>query len=279
MTEHFHIPSFDGLQLAVTAAGPENGQPILLCHAWQSRVEALGKAGYRALAFDHRGHGDSGWSEDYNIDLFSGDVLHLARQQTQAPIIVGASLGGIAAMLANATDAGEISQALVLVDIAPRSNPEGVERILNFMASRPDGFANLEEAADAVAEYQPHRKQRSDPSGLKKNLRQRDNGRWYWHWDPKALAAFQRETGNEMGPDLIYAAAEQLSQPVLLVRGSMSDVINEEITAEFQARIPHSQVVEVGGAGHMVAGDRNDIFSQTILDFLLGLDSPQAANG
>ena len=283
MANELRFTTHDGLELAATVAGPQNGQAVLLFHgggqtrhAWNRTVDVLGRQGYRALAFDHRGHGDSDWSTTYSIELFRDDVLHLARQQNQPPIIVGASLGGIAALLANATALGEISHALVLVDIAPRTNPIGVARILDFMASAPDGFANLKEAAAAVAAYQPQRKQKSDPRGLQKNLRLRDNGRWYWHWDPKALTSFQKESQDEMGADLVYAAAEQLSQPVLLVRGSLSDVIDADITEEFQARIPHSRVVEVSDAGHMVAGDRNDIFSQTIVDFLLTLDSPQA---
>ena len=284
MVKELRFTTHDGIQLAASVAGPEDGQPVFMFHgggqtrhAWNRTVDALGEQGYRAIAFDHRGHGDSDWSDSYDISYFRDDVLHLSRQQTLAPIIIGASLGGIAAMLANATELGEISQALVLVDIAPRLNPVGVTRILDFMGSNPEGFATLEEAAEAVAAYQPQRKQKTDPSGLQKNLRLRD-GRWYWHWDPKALAAFRSDSTKGMDSSLVYAAAEQLQQPVLLVRGSLSDVIDADITEEFQARIPHSQVIEVGGAGHMVAGDRNDVFSQTILDFLLALDCGQAVN-
>lgn len=285
MAKQVFYTTHDGLQLAASDAGPQDGQPVLLFHgggqtrhAWQRTVKALGRAGYRAIAFDHRGHGDSGWSESYEIEQFRDDVLHICQQLEEKPFIVGASLGGIAGMLANALADEEISRALVLVDVAPRSNPAGLARILNFMSASPNGFASLEEAAAAVAAYQPHRRQRSDPAGLQKNLRQRDNGRWYWHWDPKALEYFQNDAGKRMSADILYDAAEKLSQPVLLVRGSLSDVIDIDIKEEFQRRMPHAEVVDVSGAGHMVAGDRNDIFSQTILDFLLGLDSRQAAN-
>ena len=230
------------------------------------------------MAFDQRGHGDSGWSESYEIELFRDDMLEICQQMPMKPYIVGASLGGVAGMLANAAQPEEVSQALVLVDVAPRSNPAGLARILDFMSANPNGFSSLEEAAEAVAAYQPHRKQRSDPSGLQKNLRQAEDGRWYWHWDPKALQDFQNDAGRRMAADILYAAAEKLTQPVLLVRGTLSDVIDTDIKEEFQTRIPHAQVVDVSGAGHMVAGDRNDIFSQTILDFLLSLDCEQAAS-
>lgn len=284
MPNDFFLPSHDGVPLAATAYGPENGRPLLFFHgggqtrhAWGRAAERMGNCGYRSITFDHRGHGDSGWSQDYGIALFRDDVAHLCALQPQKPIVVGASLGGIAGILANALGEQELSSALILVDVAPRSNPAGIARILDFMAARPDGFASLEEAALAVAAYQPHRKQRSDPSGLRKNLRLRADGRWYWHWDPQALAAFQRQTGSEMTAGALYAAAERLTQPVLLIRGSLSDVIDSDIKEEFQNRIPHAQVVDVGGAGHMVAGDRNDIFGDAIEQFLQNLEEPRPA--
>lgn len=268
----------DGVALAYSAFGPARGRPVLLFHgggqtrhAWGGTGEALGRAGFRALAFDLRGHGDSDWSDSYQPEDFAADVLEVARAQPHRPLIVGASMGGIAALLANATPAGEISEALVLVDIAPRMNVAGVERVLGFMAAHPEGFASLDEAASAVAAYQPQRAQKGDPNGLRKNLRRRDDGRWYWHWDPAMLATFRGARDVGATEEGLYHAAERLTQPVLLVRGTLSDVIDESITAEFRQRIPHSRVVDVSGAGHMVAGDRNDVFSRVILDFIQGL--------
>jgi pimeloyl-ACP methyl ester carboxylesterase len=69
----------------------------------------------------------------------------------------------------------------------------------------------------------------------------------------------------------LYHAASRLTQPVLLVRGSQSDVVSAENVDEFKRRIPHAQVVDVSGAGHMVAGDRNDIFLEAVLGFLAGV--------
>ena len=148
----------DGLTLTGTSYGPEEGYPVMLFHgggqtrhAWGSTGEALGKAGYHDMAFDLRGHGDSAWAPHYETFDFVQDVHELCIREYRPPIIVGASLGGISGLLANAGEDGEISRALVLVDIAPRTNPEGVERILDFMAAHVDGFTTLEEAAEAVA--------------------------------------------------------------------------------------------------------------------------------
>lgn len=267
-----------GISLTGTAFGPESGRLVWLLHgggqtrhAWGQTGEKLGRMGYRAVAYDLRGHGDSEWADSYHAQDFADDVLALATQQSRRPIIVGASMGGIAALLANATTAGEISAALVLVDIAPRVNAAGVDRVLSFMAAHAHGFASLNDAATAVAAYQPQRVQSGDVSGLQKNLRQRADGRWYWHWDPALLNSFRDTQQLGQAEAGLYRAAEKLTQPVLLVRGTLSDIIDESITREFQQRIPHARIADVNGAGHMVAGDRNDIFMEAISDFLASL--------
>jgi len=287
-TQYFTTPA--GHRLALSVYGPDDGEPVLFFHgggqtrhAWGGAAAKLGAQGWRAIAVDMRGHGESDRVDNYHATDFGLDVRALAEAQARPPVIVGASLGGIAAMIANAGHGAtpgtpaEVSRALVLVDIAPRINPEGVNRILDFMSAHTAGFASLEEAAAAVSAYQPQRAQRSDHSGLRKNLRLADDGRWYWHWDPNMLAQFRRPRDMAQQEETLYRVAEGLKQPVLLVRGRMSDVVDEEITREFQARIPQARVADVGGAGHMVAGDRNDVFLDAVLEFLAPLKSPEAA--
>ena len=275
----------EGIRIALPVAGPENGAPVLFFHgggqtrhAWGKTVEALGARGWRAIAADLRGHGDSGRAARYETSDFAADVRALALDQSTPPVIVGASLGGMASLLANASAgdgaeemAGEVSRALVLVDIAPRTNAGGVQRILDFMSAHTSGFASLEDAASAVAAYQPQRSQRADASGLKKNLRLREDGRWYWHWDPALLKQFRGVRQREEQAEPLYRAAEQLTQPVMLLRGGVSDVVDDEVIDEFRTRIPRAIVRSVGGAGHMVAGDRNDIFNEALIEFLEGL--------
>jgi pimeloyl-ACP methyl ester carboxylesterase len=239
-------------------------------HAWGRAGEVLGDAGFHATSYDLRGHGDSERSRDYRLSDFADDVFDLATAEVQKPIIVGASLGGLSSLLANATEAGEISEALVLVDIAPRVNPEGVDRILNFMAAHSEGFASLGEAAAAVAAYQPHRAQRADSDGLQKNLRRKPDGRWYWHWDPALMDLFEQARQATTDHRVFYRAADRLTQPILLVRGMLSDVVDDASTREFQDRLPHAHVTEVNDAGHMVAGDRNDAFVAAVMAFLAG---------
>lgn len=273
-----------GLGLAADAYGPPGGAPVLFFHgggqtrhSWDGTARLLGDAGWRATTVDLRGHGDSDWSRDggYSLDVFADDVRAAARGATAAgprpPVLVGASLGGLASLvaIAEAPDPDAVARALILVDVAPHLEPAGVARIGEFMLGHLDGFASLEEVADAVAAYNPHRPRPTDLSGLRKNVRQREDGRWYWHWDPAFLSGGSiDEPRSYMNEDRLDAAARSLRLPTLLVRGRQSDVLSEQGARDLLALVPHAGYVDVGGAGHMVAGDRNDAFNAAVTSFL-----------
>src|SRR5690606_10750820 len=85
----------------------------------------------------------------------------------ERPIVIGASLGGIASMLAEGELQVGTMQALVLVDITPRIDPQGVSKVIDFMAERMhEGFSTIEEAAEAVARYLPNRTRPPSVEGL-----------------------------------------------------------------------------------------------------------------
>jgi len=266
-----------GNRLVGDAYGEAARRPVVLLHgggqtrhAWGGTAAALARHGWYAVALDMRGHGDSDWAADgdYTVDTLAAD-LHRVAAALGRPAVVGASLGGITALLAEGEAATSISRALVLVDIAPRVEPAGVHRIVSFMTERPEGFASLEDAADAVAAYNAHRPRPADVSGLKKNLRLGPDGRYRWHWDPALMS--DKRTGATQNPERQEAAARRLAVPTLLVRGRMSDLLSEQGARAFLALVPHARYADVSGAGHMVAGDRNDAFTRVVVDFLDGV--------
>ncbi len=269
------------MEIVADAYGDEGAPPVVFLHgggqtrhAWAASARAVAAAGFRAIAMDHRGHGESGWSRDgdYSIDRFVDDLLGVLAQLGKRAALVGASLGGITALQAETRASTSVSTAVVLVDVTPRLEIEGVRRVVDFMGARPGGFASLEEVAEVVAAYQPHRPRRDDISGLKKNLRRGDDGRWYWHWDPALMQLwaprrFDPDEGARIHAERL-ACAQRLRVPSLLVRGRMSDVVSEEGVREFLEAVPHAEFVDLESAGHMVAGDRNDAFTGAVVDFL-----------
>jgi pimeloyl-ACP methyl ester carboxylesterase len=223
--------------------------------------------GWDTLALDTRGHGDSGWPDDadYSLDALCGDLAAVIGELKELPVVVGASMGGMTALV-NEAERGPLSRALVLVDIAPRTESQGVARIQAFMTAHLHGFDSLEQVRDVIAAYNPVRSKPSTTDGVRKNVRQHADGRWYWHWDPRLMQTAKSDL-HERNRQRMLEATSRISVPVLLVRGSSSDVLSAQGAAEFQALIPHAKYADVS-AGHMVAGDDNDVFSGRVLDFL-----------
>jgi pimeloyl-ACP methyl ester carboxylesterase len=264
-------------------------------HAWANSTTRLAASGWSAYALDQRGHGDSEWPADggYAFEDFAADVAavsaELQRDHGSAPVLIGASLGGIASLLAQgqaqAHGRANVARALILVDITPRVDPEGVRKVQGFMrAHAAEGFATIEEAAAVVAEYLPHRPKPRSYEGLRKNLRLHADGRWRWHWDPRFLDG-PRAVNSERTriEEHLITAARGLAVPTLLVRGASSELVNEEHAREFLALVPHASYVNVADARHMVVGDRNDHFSAAVQAFLSQLEGrtaqPHAAAG
>ena len=262
----------EGNQLSADCYGDPQLQPVLLLHgagqtrhAWGSTARILGQKGWYAVAMDMRGHGDSDWHPqgEYSIPQYANDLQSVCDQLGQKPALVGASLGGITALVA--AESSVPYSSLILVDVTPSLEFKGVERILQFMRAHLDGFASLDDAAQAVADYLPARKPNGQ-AGLQKNLRLRRDGRYYWHWDPRLLdhvGHFQPEDSQRL-----RAAAARLCVPTLIVRGRMSDVVSQASVDEFLALVPHAEYLDVGSAGHMVAGDSNDAFTESVAGFL-----------
>jgi non-heme chloroperoxidase len=225
------------------------------------------------VAFDARGHGDSGWDPDglYTQDARVADLRAILKaEQAAEPVLIGASMGGVTALIAAGESLIDIG-ALVLVDIAPQIEGDGVARIRSFMDANPEGFGSLDEVANAIARYQPHRPRPKTLSGLSKNVRLHGDGRYHWHWDPKSRA---RDVDPIQRQKRLEACARHLKIPTLLVRGGLSDLVSEEGASAFLALCPSAEYVNVAGAAHMVAGDRNDVFADAAAEFLLRVAPP-----
>jgi peroxiredoxin len=279
--EPFSTYGTGGVRIVADRLGDPLAPAVVFLHgggqtrrSWGRAAAAVAERGWQAVTVDLRGHGESDWSEegDYRVTSFAGDVEAVLRHLPPRPVLVGASLGGFTAMLLAGERSPTTVRAVVLVDIVPNMDPSGATRIHTFMTDRvTSGFDSLQEVADMIQEYNPHRRRPTDLDGLRTNLRRRD-GRWYWHWDPKFIDGTSAFPPTEViETDRLYAAVDAILRnnvPMLLVRGQMSDLVTKERADEFLSLFPEIDFVDVGGAGHMVAGDRNDVFAEAVVDFL-----------
>lgn len=270
----------DGNRLAATVF-PGGCPPVLFFHgggqtryAWDASARAVQQAGWTSITVDLRGHGESEWlaGKQYAFDDFGRDVGCIAseteREFGSKPVAIGASLGGISSLIAQYESGQTAFAALVLVDVTPKMKRDGVEKIVGFMSDRmEEGFATLEEAADVITAYLPNRSRPKSLDGLSKNLRLGEDGRYRWHWDPAFLNG-PRPVNSGSSEVFRMDAARALTIPTLLVHGSKSELVSHEQAQAFQDLVPHARLADVSGAGHMVAGDRNDAFRAAILHFL-----------
>lgn len=272
------LPGYNGMHLAMDTMGDSSAQPVVFWHgggqtrhSWGEALPVLSAQGFFPVSVDLRGHGDSDWAADgdYQLDSMARDGVAVASYFSTPAIYVGASLGGLASLVAASPALGGNIKALVLVDVVPKINLEGAANIKSFMTASPDGFASLEEAADAIAAYVPHRKKPKNTDGLKKNLRLRENGRYYWHWDPNLFSGQRMQNGkNLLAEEQLLTATKSLDIPVLLVHGELSDIVDEAGIQHFRDLLPHAEYARVAGAGHMIAGDSNQQFTAVVQEFI-----------
>ncbi len=280
LPEMFESRGADGIRIAGDRRGDPGAPAVVFLHgggqtrrSWAKVAAAVAQRGWQAVTIDLRGHGESDWSDagDYGLESLAADVREVLSELPPRPVLVGASLGGFTSMLLAGEMAPGIAGAVVLVDIVPEMEESGAQRIVSFMADGMEsGFASLEEVADAITRYNPHRPRPTDLAGLQTNLR-RIGDRWYWHWDPKFIHGIGSLAVELADHDRLYRGVERIvadGVPVLLVRGQMSDLVSEENAARLLNRFPTIEFVDVRGAGHMVAGDRNDVFADAVLEFL-----------
>jgi len=267
----------DGIELAASEwrGDADESHPVVVLlhgggqtrHSWKRAGSTLAAAGFDAVALDCRGHGDSDWSPDgeYLYSQMTSDVVGVVAKLARPVVLVGASMGGLVSLLV-AAELGDELAAVVLVDVVPRVEKAGGDRVKDFMRSGSGGFDTLEDAADAIAAYLPHRTKPRSPEGLRRNLRQKADGRWYWHWDPKflepsALRATERIKGFE-------DAAAGITVPMLLLHGAKSDVVSQDGIDHLLAIVPTARVGTMPTAAHTAAGDDNNAFSAAVVDFI-----------
>ena len=272
--EHFWV-GFENLQIAGDTWGELGNRLVILLHgggqtrhAWKGVGEQLSNLGYFAVALDARGHGDSDWSPkgDYGPEASSEDLKAVMRQLGRSSaILVGASMGGTTALVA-ASEGYVDADGIVLVDVTPVVNLEGVARVRSFMSQGADGFSSLEEVELAIANYLPHRTRPRNLDGLAKNVRLDEDGRYRWHWDPRFI---ENPWNRAETSERLRHCLSRIAVPTLLVRGRLSDVVSEESVRDYFKLCPHGRFAELDNAAHMVAGDRNDLFMSAITAFLI----------
>ena len=205
----------------------------------------------RCLALDLRGHGESGWSDDYTIGRMAADVSEFVEHLDAERIhLVGMSLGGLTT-IALADHAPELVRRVVLVDVTPKVDGPGAAAIVAFV-NGPESFADFDELLARTIEFNPTRSESSLRRGILHNAQQQEDGSWVWRHARGEPRSF--EGVPDMGT--LWDAVSNITVPVLLCRGMRGDsVITDDDEAELLRRLPDARVERFEHAGHSIQGD------------------------
>jgi flavin reductase (DIM6/NTAB) family NADH-FMN oxidoreductase RutF/pimeloyl-ACP methyl ester carboxylesterase len=266
------VPGFGGLPLVVESWGESDAPAVVLVHGfgqsrgiWRRAAHALAAAGRHVLAFDLRGHGESGRATDgrYDLDAYIGDLRSVLDSLPDRPVVVGASAAGWIAAAAIGEGSAQLASGLVLIDAAPWQDVAATRRLSGLLQLHAAGFATVEAAYAATVQLHPLRPPPSLDS-LRARLITGDDGLLHWRWDPRVFGSFRTEEV----VDRLRSALLRAKTPTLCVRGSESDVTSVAAVEQLLSLIPWAESVEVVGAGHLVVNDQADSFNAVLLEFL-----------
>ncbi len=236
-------------------------------HTWDTVALALGRP---LVAIDLPGHGHSDWPGDARVldpQAMAEDLAAvIGALAPTARLVVGMSLGG-ATSIALASAHPDLVAKLALIDITPGVTSEKSSDIAAFLAG-PESFASFDEILERTIQFNPTRSESSLRRGVLHNSVQREDGTWTWrHQLGRPAGSSGMHVGSvNFGP--LWDALEGIPAPVLLVRGTLSPVVDDADEAEFRRRRPDDRVITVADAGHSIQGDQPVELARILEDYL-----------
>ena len=255
-----------GLRLHYLDWGDLGNRPLVLLHGLEDCAHNWGRVasqlsdGYRAVALDHRGHGDSDWAPSgvYTLEGYVADVEALvARLGLERMVLVGHSAGGRAAIAYAARYSGLV-EALVAVDCYIGPAPQAGDR-----PSASVEWDSLDAVVEHLRSQQPGSSAETLESQASNLTFELGEGRRAWRSDPAVLRG-QDHAG-------LWGEWSGLRCPVLIVRGRQSSIMSHESAVRMREAAPHARLAELEGAGHWVHQEIPGAFETTVRWFLQGL--------
>lgn len=263
--------SINGLRFHYLEWGEERRQPLLLLHGgsahahwWDFFVPPFTR-GYRVLALDLRGHGDSQWAEPplYDLTAHAEDVRGFIEALNLTNLVlVGHSFGGLVAMACAPTVQQHLA-SLIVIDVGARISQRGSRHVAVLRFLPQPVYRSPSEAIRRFRLLPVTNGVRREVLDhmARHGIRRRDDGKW--------TLKFDRRTLEGIGPCDLMPVLRTLRLPLLIVRGSESTYFSARAFAELVTAVPHARAVEIPGAHHHVMLDEPEALADAVASFLV----------
>lgn len=243
------------------------GQPLLILHGflgmldnWKTLGGQYAESGFEVHLIDQRNHGQSFWSDDFNYDLLSEDLLRYTQHhEIDRAVLLGHSMGGKTAMQ-YACDHPDLVEKLVVADIGPKFYPPHHQSIIDALnALGPDAFSSR---STADAELKKHISNLGIRQFLLKNLYWIEKGKLAFRFNLEVLSEKMGEVGENIG------SSDHYDGPTLFLRGDRSEYIAPGDLPEFRKHFPKAEMETIEKAGHWLHAENPDQFFEKSLAFM-----------
>lgn len=266
-----------GLNFHVTEWGRPDAWPVVMLHGIRGYGETFAgiaaalQPGFRVIALDQRGRGESDWDplHNYYTDAYVADVEALVKRLALAKFdLLGHSMGGINAIVYAARNPGKVRN-LIIEDAGPRAfeSSDGATRIRKELATTPDRFASWEAASDFMRALRPTVTEEARQQRLQNMLKPLPAGGFTWRYDHAGIAETRLNPDPARLVDL-ESSVRDIACKTLVVRGGRSDYLQPSMVAHMCQLNQLIAAVEIPDAGHYVHDDQPEMFARHVTDFL-----------
>ena len=264
----------NGINIHYLEWGADGAPPLVLlhglrghAHVWEDVAESM-CGDYHVYAMDQRGRGDTDHAPggDYSTDAFVADLAGFVDAiGLDKFILFGHSMGGRNS-IAFAGKHPERLERLCIVDIGPRIEPAGGNRITSELRNLPPQFDTFE---DALAHVLAGNRFASEPVMRRRlggQTQELPDGKIGWKFDPEIRE--QRINGTAAPAVDLWPALERITCPTLVVRGTETDLLTEETAQQMIDTLAQGTLTEIERAGHMVFEDNPVDFIAAVKEWL-----------
>jgi pimeloyl-ACP methyl ester carboxylesterase len=260
----------NGLRLHYVDWGGEGKQPLVMIHGLDrvartfDHVAAQFTAGYRVLAIDMRGHGDSGWDPQgrYLVEDHVGDLEGIVAQLGLRELVLwGNSTGGRVVQVFAGKHPDLVSH-VISEDVGPERPRQIADNYAKRVEQERAGWASTEELLAQLRKANPRMSPTVLDAYVRYGTRKRADGRIEWKRDPQLVKGF-------VATDL-WRFVRNIKAPVLYILGGRSTIVPAETQDELRKTLSNAQLITIPDVGHYPSDEQPEEVVRIVNRFLAG---------